>query len=292
MKKIVIKDYFQQEMKNLRRSVTNPPSLLIIDATDGDVGNQIYIKKKVEDFQSLGWKIEVVIPEDRFSLIQLCKSDLYDCIICQMPIAKRFNVNVKRIIPANKDCDGLTIDPLVMPATVRGIIDYLDVCEFPYSGKTAVVLGRSDIVGKPMARALLDKDMTVVQCHSKTPSFVKCNMLENANLIVTATGKGHSLKRISCCPSAIVIDVGISRLNGKIIGDFEENDYYCSKDAWSTPVPGGVGLLTRLGLIKNCIDLVNQEGVCLSKELKGQISLDNLSVEEAEQVMRITEDRY
>lgn len=288
MKQIIIKDYFQQEMENLRRTVVNPPSLLIIDATDGDVGNQIYIKKKVKDFQSLGWKVEVASPEDDFSLVQLCKSDLYDGIICQMPISKKFNTDIKRIIPTTKDVDGLTIDPLVMPATVRGIIDYLNTCEFEYSGKTAVVLGRSEIVGKPMAKALLERDMTIVQCHSKTPWDTAKTMMCEADLIISAIGKPHFFSRRDIKPSAFVVDVGISRSHdNKITGDFEEIPYFCSPfGAASTPVPGGVGLLTRLGLIKNCVDLANPEGIYLGNQLPGQIS-----IEECEQIMRITEDR-
>lgn len=291
MKNIIIKDYFQQEMKNLRRTVVNPPSLLIIDATDGDIGNQIYIKKKVEDFQFLGWKVEVAKPEDDFSLVQLCKSDLYDGIICQMPISKKFNTDVKRIIPSSKDVDGLNIDPLVMPATVRGIIDYLDAGGYFYSQKTALVIGRSEIVGKPMAKALLERDMTVIQCHSKTPIDTLKSLARKADLVVCAAGRPGVMQR-HWCPNAIVIDVGITRVDGKIKGDFVENEAMTNNIRWSTPVPGGVGLLTRLGLIKNCVDLANPEGVYLSKQLKGQLSFDDLGIETREQIMRLTEDRY
>jgi methylenetetrahydrofolate dehydrogenase (NADP+)/methenyltetrahydrofolate cyclohydrolase len=194
---------FKTEKEKLRLAVIEhdyePPSLTIVDATDGDVGNQIYIKKKIED------------------------------------------------IPSYFDCDGLTKNALVLPATVRGIIDYLDDCSFDYAGKTAVVLGRSNIVGKPMAKALLDRDMT----HSKTNYGDK---EYNADLVICATGQPQSIHREQC-ESAIVVDVGISRLNGKIVGDFVEDENNIVREAWSTPVPGGVGLLTRLGLMKNCLDL-------------------------------------
>lgn len=257
MRQINIKKYFNQEMDKLRQSPLRP-SLMIIDATDGDIGNQIYIKKKVDDFNDLGWPVQVIKVNNDEELEHALHSKS-DCIIVQMSVAKKFHFSPMQVI-RNKDCDGLHPGSFVIPATVRGIIDYLDVCEFPYSGKTAVVLGRSDIVGKPMARALLNKDMTVIQCHSKTPPFVKCNMVEKADLVVVATGKSYSLERASC-PHAIVIDVGISRLNGKIVGDFKEKKDHCDKDAWSTPVPGGVGLLTRLGLLKNCLDLKKKQNV-------------------------------
>lgn len=103
-----------------------------------------------------------------------------------MPTAKRFNFNIEDI-PSYFDCDGLTKNALVLPATVRGIIDYLDDCGFDYAGKTAIVLGRSDIVGKPMAKALLDRNMTVSICHSKTNYGDKEYLLHNADLVICAT---------------------------------------------------------------------------------------------------------
>ncbi len=260
MKKIVIKDYFKQEMENLRQTVVVPPSLLIIDATDGDIGNQIYIKKKVEDFKSLGWPVEVAVPEDDYTFNQLLHSSIYDCVIAQMPISKKFNIDVKRALPPEKDCDGLAIDSFVMPATVKGIIDYLDVCEFPYSGKIAVVLGRSEIVGKPMARALLERDMTVIQCHSKTPQEVREDLLEKADLVVSAVGKPRFFSRQNLKCNAFVVDVGITRdADNKISGDFQEISNRIGPCGGSTPVPGGVGLLTRLGLIRNCVYLVKDK---------------------------------
>lgn len=258
MKQLNIKEYFKTEKEKLRLAVIEhgygPPSLTIVDATDGDVGNQIYIKKKIEDFESIGWPVQVIRPKDRFDLHHLLNYGLEtDCVIVQMPVAERFNFKIE-YIPFYFDCDGLTKNALVLPATVRGVIDYLDDCGFIYKGKTAVVLGRSNIVGKPMAKALLDRDMTVSVCHSKTNYKDKEYLLRNADLVICATGQPQSIHREQC-ESAIVVDVGISRFNGKIVGDFVENENNIIGNAWSTPVPGGVGLLTRLGLMKNCLDL-------------------------------------
>lgn len=281
MTQVNIKEYFNEEMDRLRRTVDNPPSLLIIDATDNDVGNQIYIKKKVEDFTSLGWPVEVKHPSDEAALKLMLefadKNRELDCVIVQMPTADRFNFSVN-MIPVDKDCDGLHPLTKVMPATVRGIIDYLDVCGFEYSGKNATVIGRSDIVGRPMAKALLDRDMTVTQCHSKTNPDDLYIYARYSDLIVVAAGVPHLLSRTSC-RHAIVIDVGINRVNGKLIGDFEEIEKWKEDQAWSTPVPGGVGLLTRLGLIKNCLDL--------TKDKYGQISIEQW---QAEQKMRLLEN--
>lgn len=256
MKQIMIKDYFNEELNRIKE-LNISLSLLIVDVTEGDPANQIYIKKKVEDCSLLGWKVKVVKPKNDLELLtQSCEFPLYDCIICQMPLADNFTSDIKRLIPREKDCDGLSIDPIVSPATARGIIDYLDTCEFEYEGKTAIVLGRSEIVGKPIAKMLLDKNMTIIQCHSKTPIRKMFDLLYEGDLIISATGRPHLFSRREISPNTFVVDVGIARENGKLVGDFDEIPYFCTPfGAASTPVPGGVGLLTRLGLIKNCIDL-------------------------------------
>ena len=250
MNQINIKEYFKIEKEKLRRAVIEhdyePPSLTIVDATDGDIGNQIYIKKKIEDFESVGWPVKVVRPKDKYNLHYLLSYGLEtDCVIVQMPTAERFDFDIGDI-PSYFDCDGLNKNAFVLPATVRG--------GFAYASKTAVILGKSDIVGKPMAKVLLDRDMTVSICHSKTNYGDKEYLLRNADLVICATGQPQSIYREQC-KSAIVVDVGISQLNGKIVGDFVEDENNIVGEAWSTPVPGGVGLLTRLGLMKNCLDL-------------------------------------
>lgn len=117
-----------------------------------------------------------------------------------MPTAERFDFDIEDI-PSYFDCDGLTKNALVLPATVRGIIDYLDDCGFDYTGKTAVVLGRSDIVGKPMAKALLDRDMTVSVCHSKTNYGDKEYLLHNADLCywTAAVYLQRTMRVCYCC---------------------------------------------------------------------------------------------
>lgn len=261
MEQIDIKEYFKQEVEKLRLATSDPdiepPSLTIVDATDGDIGNQIYIRKKIEDFEALNWPVKLVKPADNDnSLWHLLENIDTSSVIVQMPVAKRFNFNINDI-PNYLDCDGLTKDALVYPATVRGILDYLNTCGFSYEGKSAVVLGRSEIVGKPMAQALLDRNMTVSVCHSKTPKVIKQYLLHSADLVVSAIGKPHIINR-NDCRYAIVIDVGISRdpETNKVTGDFLEYPPDAeTMNVWSTPVPGGVGLLTRLGLMKNCLDL-------------------------------------
>ena len=130
--------------------------------------NQIYIRNKIKDFNALDWKAEVFRVNSSVELrLFLEQAKNWDAVIVQMPVLKGINFNYSQI-PVSKDADGLNPMSNITPATVRGIIDYLDDCGFDYSGKSALILGRSDIVGKPMAKALLDKDMTISMCHSKT----------------------------------------------------------------------------------------------------------------------------
>lgn len=260
MKQVNIKEYFNQEMQRLRDARLVAPSLMIVDATSGDAANQIYIRNKLKDFDAVGWKAEVrtaSTTEEFKSVLNAAEAEGWSSIIVQMPVAPHIEFTYDMLSPL-VDADGLAPASKVMPATVRGIIDYLDECGFGYEGKSAVVLGRSDIVGRPMAKALLDRNMTVSICHSKTPRGRKLELLENAHLVISATGQPGSLVREDC-HDAIVIDVGISRVDGKICGDFIENTIITEvTGAWSSPVPGGVGLLTRLGLMKNCLELANE----------------------------------
>ena len=257
MKQVNIKEYFNQEMQRLRDARLVAPSLMIVDATSGDAANQIYIRNKMKDFEALDWKVEVrkaTTTEELKSLIESVEAEGWSTLIVQMPVAPHIEFTYDMLSPLVA-ADGLAPASKVMPATVRGIIDYLDDCGFEYEGKSAVVLGRSDIVGKPMAKALLDKNMTVSVCHSKTHEQDKMYLLRNADLVICATGQPQSVYRTQC-PDAFVVDVGISRVDGKIVGDFVENGGPNEVRA-STPVPGGVGLLTRLGLMKNCLELAN-----------------------------------
>lgn len=249
-----IKEYFENKIAALGR-MEKKPSLLIIDGTEGDAANQIYIRNKVRDFTRLGWQADVIKVTTDKELEEACKGIGYDGVIAQMPLRKDFTVDVRRTIPREKDCDGLTIDSKVRPATVRGILDFLDWKEFEFSGKTATVLGRSEIVGKPMAEALLERNMTVIQCHSKTSERIRDEALGMADLIISAVGKPKFFSRRQISDNAVVIDVGINKTDNGLVGDFEEIPYFCGPKGWSTPVPGGVGLLTRLGLLENLISL-------------------------------------
>lgn len=258
-KPINIKEYFNSEIEKLKSfAQAHPFKLGIIDATaESDIGNQIYIKKKVEDFRMVGWNAEIHKTDDVREGIHEAIAAGAKGIIVQLPVREGVEFN-KSMIPIDCDCDGLAHDSICWPATPRGIIDYLRDCGFEFKGKYAVIIGRSEIVGKPMAQMLLNEDCTVSIIHSKTDKVVMENLLSIADLVICAVGKPHFIKRFMC-PFAFVVDVGINRgEDGKLCGDFEEdlNFYDGNLEMPSTPVPGGVGLLTRLALLKNCKELI------------------------------------
>lgn len=257
MKQVNIKDFFNKEKIKLELiakslGIKNKIKLGIIDATAADdAANAIYIKKKVEDFKNLGWGVQTYITKDPEAAIKEA-SQTCSAIIVQEPIAADAKNYSILSIDASKDVDGLNPLSEYSPATPLGIIMYLNECEFDYKGKNAVILGRSDIVGRPLAKMLLDYDMNVTVLHSKTNDKDKEFYLAHADLVIAAVGKPGVIKREQC-PNAVVIDVGINRVDGKICGDFIENPQMTTDTVWSTPVPGGVGLLTRLALMTNVL---------------------------------------
>ena len=161
---------------------------------------------------------------------------------------------VTAIIDPRKDVDGFRKDSLCVPCTPGGIIKYLEYCDFKFMGSHCVVIGRSEIVGKPMAQLLLDKNATVTICHSKTRNIDLWT--RNADLIVCAVGKPRFLNCYSL--HMPIIDVGINfDENGRMVGDCFNT---ANRDV--SPVPGGVGLLTRCQLLENVLRCATNEGSC------------------------------
>lgn len=270
MQKLDIKEYVKNEKAKLKtfaqeHKIDDIIKLGIVDATRADdTANQIYINSKLKDFEEMGWQAAVYKVRDKEKNCHdaIIRAMNHNCtsIIVQLPVRGGVLFSPYQM-PKFLDCDGLRPDSSVNPATPQGIVDYLTACEFPFSGKTAVVLGRSEIVGKPMAKLLLQRDMTVSICHSKSDPHIVSGLLCDADLVVCAVGQPRAFVRGQCM-NAVVIDVGINRVDGKLVGDFEEVPHLTTDTAWSTPVPGGVGLLTRLALLKNCATLTEERYGC------------------------------
>jgi methylenetetrahydrofolate dehydrogenase (NADP+)/methenyltetrahydrofolate cyclohydrolase len=233
-----------------------------------DPASQSYVKAKERACVKAGMKSTVIRKEDTYTEKELL--DLIDSlnkdsdvhgILVQLPVPKHIDENkVIDAIDFKKDVDGfhpLNIAymhmgrPAILPATPKGIITMLQSIEVPLSGKDALVIGRSNLVGKPAAMLLMKENCTVTIAHSRTKDLKeKCL---KADIIVAAVGRPNTVTKDMVKPGAIIIDVGVNRVDGKLVGDV---DFEGIKDIASfiTPVPGGVGPMTITSLLQNTIE--------------------------------------
>ena len=182
-------------------------------------------------------------------------------IFIQSPVAKGFNeIKLMNTVIPEKDVDGLTylnagklmnnIEAMVS-CTPNGIIKMLEYYNIDIEGKNVVIVGRSNLVGKPLMNLFINKNATVTLCHSKTVDL-KAHT-KKADILVVAVGKKHLVNRDMIKKGCVVIDVGINRVDGKIYGDVDYNDVY-DKVKYITPVPGGVGPMTVTMLLYNVLE--------------------------------------
>ena len=226
------------------------PKLIIIQVGNNEASNR-YIRNKQKDCEEVGidcewyWFEETITTHELVYEIKALQ-EFADAIIVQQPLPKHININlVKEAIDKDKDVDGFKSNSKFEPCTPAGIMFYLKHCDFDVAGKNVVIIGRSDIVGKPLAKMMTNADATVTLCHSKTKSL--WTFIDRADLVVCAVGKP---KFLNCYAIHVpIIDVGINfDENGKLVGDCFNTEH---SDV--TPVPGGVGLLTRLWLLNNVV---------------------------------------
>ncbi len=259
---MTIKEYVafrKEQLKEEINAMDKKPVLSIITVGD-DPASEAYVRGKKKDAAEVGIEaIHTVFPaditeEEVLNLIIKQNNDpTINGIIVQLPLPKHISVEkINETISPKKDVDGFTLGSHFDPCTPKGIINYLTNEGFQFTGKNAVVLGRSEIVGKPMARMLLEKNCNVVQLHSKTSREDKEFYMAHADLIVSAIGRmfiwdeTYTYKK-----DAYLIDVGINRgEDGHLHGDFVPS----LPVKLQTPVPGGVGLLTRLALLENLLE--------------------------------------
>ena len=259
---MTIKEYFasrKQEIRDSLFSLSVKPHLVIIQVNE-DPASNAYVKGKMKDAGELGVNAELIkLPVDTseeklLKLIKkLNKNPEIDGFIVQMPLPKQINERtVKLAIAPEKDVDGFHPLSTLNPCTPQGIINYLHHEGIVLQGKNALVIGRSEIVGKPMARLLLAENCNVTQVHSKTLRPDMERYVSNADIIVVAIGRqGFLDNSFKFKDTAIVVDVGISRDETGLHGDAIPN----LPVGLQTPVPGGVGLLTRLALFENLLKI-------------------------------------
>ncbi|HUP60867.1 MAG TPA: bifunctional methylenetetrahydrofolate dehydrogenase/methenyltetrahydrofolate cyclohydrolase FolD [Thermoanaerobaculia bacterium] len=237
-----------------------------------DPASEIYVRNKAKKARELGIEgTELVFPEtlSEAELLaevdRLNRDDAVDGILVQLPLPKQ--IDAKKVIDAidpAKDVDGfhpMNVGllhlgrPLLVPCTPAGVMRLIESTGEAIEGKHAVVIGRSDIVGKPMGALLLQRSATVTICHSRTRDLAA--VARQADILVAAIGKARFVTAEMIKPGAMVIDVGINRVVvdgiGKLAGDV---DFAAASEVagWITPVPGGVGPMTIAMLMKNTVD--------------------------------------
>ncbi len=263
---MIVKEYVKQrkeEIKNLVLGMKKVPCIGIVQLNE-DAASNAYVKGKLKDAAELGIKAELIklpIETSEQELLKviddLNKDDIHDGFIVQMPLPKQINEEtVKLAVDPKKDVDGFHPLSSLAPCTPKGIMTYLKHEKVELLGKNTVVIGRSNIVGKPMAKLLLKESCNVTVLHSKTSAEDMARYIENADIIVVAIGKAGFLdNRFKYKDSAVIVDVGISRDETGLHGDAIPG----LPVKLQTPVPGGVGLLTRLALYENLLEIVSKK---------------------------------
>ena len=258
----VVKTMALEGLKKLVNEIERPLGLTVIQVGDNASSN-IYIKQKRKMAEFLGFNFNHIKLEDDVTLEEILKiidelnnDEEVDGILVQMPVPEHLDSKViQNAIDPLKDVDGLTdinMGRLVhkkeclVPCTALGIMELLNYYNISVISKNVVVVGRSDLVGRPVAELLINSSATVTLCHSKTKDLA--SVTRGADILIVAVGKSRLITEDMVKDGAVVIDVGINKLeDGSLCGDvdFENVKDKCS---YITPVPGGVGQMTVLEL--------------------------------------------
>lgn len=262
-----VKQEAAQQVAQLKEKGITP--CLAVVLVGEDPASQVYVCGKINDCAQCGIKSRSIrLPEDvtQAELLaevkQLAEDASVHGILVQLPLPAQIDEKtVIDAIPPEKDVDGFSPvnvgrmqigEPCYLPCTPAGCIRMIESTGMEIAGKHAVVIGRSNIVGKPAAMLLLAKNATVTICHSRTQNLKE--LCASADILVAAVGRAGFVTGEMVKPGAVVIDVGINRgADGKLHGDVDF-DAAAEKAAWITPVPGGVGPMTRAMLMLNTVE--------------------------------------
>lgn len=260
-----IKDQLKEQTEKLKSEHGVVPCLAVIIVGD-DPASKVYVSNKKKACEYIGFKsLEFVLEEstsqkELLSLIdKLNKDKDVDGILCQLPLPKHIDENtILNAIDYDKDVDAFhptNVGKLMignyhmLPCTPAGVMELIDSTGIDLEGKNAVVVGRSNIVGKPLALLLLHKNATVTVCHSKTQNLK--DICLGADVLIAAVGRPNFITADMVKSGAVVIDVGINRnADGKLCGDVDFQSVK-EKASFITPVPGGCGPMTIAMLMKN-----------------------------------------
>lgn len=249
------------------------PHLAVIVAGDNPA-SQVYVRNKENACLRAGIRSTILrLPEsctqeELESAVAALNADQgVHGILVQLPLPKGLDeARVLALIDPEKDVDGfhamntgklMSGQPGFVPCTPLGVMKLLEAYNIPTRGRHAVVIGRSNIVGKPMAMLLLAADATVTVCHSKTENLA--DITRQADILVAAVGRANFVTGDMIKPGATVIDVGMNRVDGALVGDVNAEEA-AQKAAYLTPVPGGVGQMTIAMLLSNTLDAAERHG--------------------------------
>ncbi len=267
-----LRDKIFEDLKTKLDKMAKKPTLAVILVGENPA-SQIYVRNKKKTAEKLGINsISIEYPSDITEsellekIEELNNDENVTAILVQLPLPEHIDKNkvIDRILP-QKDVDGLTPynlgklfsgeEPYVYPCTPKGILLLLDEYNIELEGRHVVVVGRSNLVGKPVAQLFLKRNATVTMCHSHTKNLA--NITKTADIIVSAVGKnviGEKMLKSNC----VVVDVGIFRdENGKISGDVDFENV-SKVAAYISPVPGGVGPMTIASLMLNTVELAGK----------------------------------
>lgn len=266
-KKLSLK--IQEELVQKIAKLEKKPGLAVILVGE-DPASQLYVGMKEKTAQKLGINSTIIkYPEntDEQTVInkiqELNNDENINGILVQIPLPKQISEqNIMLAISPKKDVDGIVpenigristgMEPYAYPCTPKGVIKLLDEYNIQIAGKHAVIVGRSNIVGKPLAQMLLNRSATVTICHSRTENLSE--ITKTADILISAVGKYKIINKEMIKSGVVIIDVGTSKIDGKTCGDV---DFENVKDLASfiTPVPGGVGPMTIACLMENVFEL-------------------------------------
>lgn len=272
-----VKGIVEKKKQGLKRQILElrdkgvVPKLAVILAND-DPASRIYVGRKRKLCTELGIDEteylfdEKVTEQELLEVIdRLNKNDEIHGILIQLPLYKHIDEQkiLDSVLPS-KDVDGFSAINIgrlyqgtgdIIPCTPKGILTILKELEPKLAGKNAVVIGKSLIVGKPMAAILLNEGCTVTVCHSRTTNLVEHT--KAADILIVATGVPHLIKENMVREDAIVIDVGLTKVKEKLVGDVD-TEKVKDKVKYITPVPGGVGVTTVYSLAENVVNLAKK----------------------------------
>ena len=269
-----VKERVAAGVKELKEKGIEP--CLAVIMVGENPASQVYVKGKVKDCAECGIKsLEIHLPAETTQnellqkLAELADDAGVHGLLVQLPLSAHIDEKtVIEAIPPQKDVDGFTAvnvgrmmigEECFLPCTPAGCMEMIRSTGVSISGKNAVVIGRSNIVGKPAAMLLLRENATVTICHSRTENLKQ--VCANADILVAAVGRAGFVTGDMVKPGAVVIDVGINRnAQGKLCGDVDY-DAAAEKAGYITPVPGGVGLMTRAMLMQNTLQAAQKQAL-------------------------------